>query len=1276
MKILISYGHDYTELVKRVKDDLTSLGYEVWLDIYDIHAGDDWRQKIESGIRESSLVLSFLSAHAIRSGGVCLDELKIASYVGCPIRTILLEEGIRDSLPTFLRGIQYLDMTDIGEHYRDENSPVYDGYFDRIVDMIEGGDYTRHKEIVEVLATKLHPDRSILSQMTKLKNNFCERPSIDEKVDFWKKNGHNLAGIIGFPGSGKSYYCAHSFFSPDSISSIVFCKWFRGKNAVAKVLKNVAYQIATKLSAYAKRLLWILDNGDADLSAVDNVELFDILVTEPLSLEIDGNHRPILIVVDGIDELNENNGNELIEIISSHVDRLPRFVHFIVTTRNNTAVTRCLVGRQNMELLPEDKKVAEDVYNYLSSCLSDYVGEDDDVILRALTAKCHGSFLYASLLVESIVSGAISIDDTEKYPERIFDFYYHWMLSLVPDEEEFAEKYYDVFSILVAVRTPVSLRILLSALGWKRPDWIKFAKIFKSFVYERKTSDGETVVELFHSSFAEWMGNEDGIADIYYVDPEDGLNRYCDTIFEFYEKKGLKNSEFVELISILIKGNRKNYLKGIADDIDLLDGAIKYAGDCQANVDTYKYTLEIIDSITELSRLFSQDNYAKKLTKAKIPFLIATGEFNFGNLKRVESLLLPCLEDIRAYCSPEDYMEGLFLLGTSYDWLGGRKKSIEFFKNLYEEAEALNDRKYFCRALYGLVWNYHYNDFEEGRKYLEKISSLHDLEPQEQLTVELIRARMYLSDGKLKDSLKIYSDLMGDFGTEIWGYNREANRNQMLLLESIVALFDSGLYELAIEYGEQIYFYLKGRGNLQECYCASWLSLSYTSAGNIKKAEEYMRIADKLNCKSKRAIRSEWITMHLTSIRSNFYMESGEYYPAYLGYKEVERMAEECNDAWVMGDACYSLFVLRFLYGVVMSEEEETKYKNILYTLAEKSKLPHLIYKSKLTKMLLNEEKYDENVLTYLINEQLPSVDVVGELTLCKNVADRYGLTDVAERISRAIGEKIDIINRKNPHSNYNSRNVVKWYLSTRSDYNIEQCNPFDGKNENYWMKLEHCGRYLFAVDKLNELGAKKVLDLACAEGYGTSLIADRGISVVGGDVNEEYLKVANEENSAENIQYMKINFDEEDLADIFCEVDAIVSFETVEHLRYPYEFLKKLHSITKEGGLLILSVPNSKFEKFDEEGKNLDIYHLHVFERKEMEEYLAKVGYTVLSVLGQSECNKRLLEEEEKKGDGTATPIVHRYDRESIVSDSREYSYPSDTDVDESYSYIFVCKK
>ena len=157
-------------------------------------------------------------------------------------------------------------------------------------------------------------------------------------------------------------------------------------------------------------------------------------------------------------------------------------------------------------------------------------------------------------------------------------------------------------------------------------------------------------------------------------------------------------------------------------------------------------------------------------------------------------------------------------------------------------------------------------------------------------------------------------------------------------------------------------------------------------------------------------------------------------------------------------------------------------------------------------------------------------------------------------------------------------------------DVNFEYIDPFDEKYD-YLMRIEHLGRYYFATDVLKNFNT--ILDVACADGYGTYILSENVSKVIGVDRNEKYLKIANKNYNNRNIEFKCINVDENKVGGIY---DGIVCFETLEHLKYPEAFLDNLYEILKPNGTMLLSIPNSNYEII-ENGKNKDSFHLHVFD-------------------------------------------------------------------------------
>ena len=112
MRIFLSYGHDDNEeLVRRIKADLEQRGHDVWFDKNEIKFGDDWRRSITDGIKDSHLILSFLSKYSTRDPGVCRDEIIIAiGAKGGNIQAILVESEQEIAVPPGIGSMQWLDM--------------------------------------------------------------------------------------------------------------------------------------------------------------------------------------------------------------------------------------------------------------------------------------------------------------------------------------------------------------------------------------------------------------------------------------------------------------------------------------------------------------------------------------------------------------------------------------------------------------------------------------------------------------------------------------------------------------------------------------------------------------------------------------------------------------------------------------------------------------------------------------------------------------------------------------------------------------------------------------------------------------------------------------------------------------------------------------------------------------------------------------------------------------------------------------------------------------
>ena len=122
-----------------------------------------------------------------------------------------------------------------------------------------------------------------------------------------------------------------------------------------------------------------------------------------------------------------------------------------------------------------------------------------------------------------------------------------------------------------------------------------------------------------------------------------------------------------------------------------------------------------------------------------------------------------------------------------------------------------------------------------------------------------------------------------------------------------------------------------------------------------------------------------------------------------------------------------------------------------------------------------------------------------------------------------------------------------------------------------------HLSRYVFSLKYLVD---KKVLDVACGSGYGMSLISSVASRVYGFDISKESILWAKKNNKFYCPKYFKII----DLEKISWneKFNAIVSFETIEHLDKADYFVRNIAKSVSNDGVFIFSVPvNEKENKY-----------------------------------------------------------------------------------------------
>ncbi|HUC80559.1 MAG TPA: methyltransferase domain-containing protein [Flavisolibacter sp.] len=183
---------------------------------------------------------------------------------------------------------------------------------------------------------------------------------------------------------------------------------------------------------------------------------------------------------------------------------------------------------------------------------------------------------------------------------------------------------------------------------------------------------------------------------------------------------------------------------------------------------------------------------------------------------------------------------------------------------------------------------------------------------------------------------------------------------------------------------------------------------------------------------------------------------------------------------------------------------------------------------------------------------------------------------------------------------------------------------------------LEHLHRYALVVDIVCN---KTVLDIACGEGYGSALMSSTAASVVGADADAETVAEAAKNYHHPNLSFRQANITALPFDDT--AFDAVICFETLEHVEDHEAVLAELKRVLKPDGFLIISTPNR--EEYSDKREFSNPFHVKELTVKEFKHLVQQhFAYSrfwlqecLMASIVYNEDDKRL--EESFTGDFTA---------------------------------------
>lgn len=387
-----------------------------------------------------------------------------------------------------------------------------------------------------------------------LSKEFYGRRWLEDYIEEWQDGRTTKALLLyGRPGSGKSAFSVNYSHYNSDVYGCFLCEWNREFTVNPQsLIRTMAFRLASKLPDYRSMLLHQLDT-DVCLDEMNAEMLFDYLLTYPLSCLVDGNRETGIIVVDGLDEAECNGENPLAEVLAKCVERLPRWIRFVFTSRPERNVTKYFQAAEAIDIIEDMPEGYNDIMAYLLKALADELRQIPNKLelLNKISELSDGIFLYAELLVSDIKNGFIKISDINTFPKGLNAFYRLSMERKFLNQEIFCN-FRGILELLSIAET-IPEDLIRRVLGYTQYKFITCLDMLSSWV-NRYEDGGLYMLGFSHKSLKDWFTNCEQSGE-FYIDYKTGALKLAHYCMEYLES----TSEHCDSLRNYIRTHIGNY---------------------------------------------------------------------------------------------------------------------------------------------------------------------------------------------------------------------------------------------------------------------------------------------------------------------------------------------------------------------------------------------------------------------------------------------------------------------------------------------------------------------------------------------------------------------------------------------------------------------------------------------------------------------------------------------------------------------------------------------
>jgi SAM-dependent methyltransferase len=226
---------------------------------------------------------------------------------------------------------------------------------------------------------------------------------------------------------------------------------------------------------------------------------------------------------------------------------------------------------------------------------------------------------------------------------------------------------------------------------------------------------------------------------------------------------------------------------------------------------------------------------------------------------------------------------------------------------------------------------------------------------------------------------------------------------------------------------------------------------------------------------------------------------------------------------------------------------------------------------------------------------------------------------------------------------------------------------------ENYWFQ-----RHLAVYEWIGaRVAGRRVMDMACGEGYGSEVLSRTATSVTGVDANPEAHEHAALRYRRENLRF------ERGMVETYGEpgsYDAVVFLQTIEHVQDPKGVLEHFDRLLAPGGVAYVSTPNVLTLAPQGQEKSGNPWHVREYRAREFEALCDSV-FERVQLLGLFHARKLGLHALALKlGWDAIHPRLRItgafYDRFTPAISTRDFALRQGQNLDGALDFLAVCSR